>query len=190
MRAAKMPASEPRGTVAAERDIVALGIATAALILFVGTGGSLMPKVVRSWLGEGPAPDSMLTTVVLLNIALLIFGWRRYTDLQREVVERRRAEARAHELALLDPLTGSLNRRSGGPAIEALLADCRASGREMAVLMVDLDNFKQINDLNGHAMGDCVLAETARRIAALLPDGGVLARIGSVTATPSVSMPL
>jgi diguanylate cyclase (GGDEF)-like protein len=48
----------------------------------------------------------------------------------------------------------------------------------VAVLMVDLDNFKQINDLNGHAMGDAVLAETARRISALLPDDGVLARIG------------
>ena len=162
----------------AERDIVALGIAIAALILFVGTGGSVMPKIVRSWLGNGTAPDMLLTNALLLNVALLIFGWRRYADLQREVTERRRAEARAQELASIDPLTGILNRRSGGPAIDSLLGEADRKQRDVAVVMVDLDNFKQINDLNGHGMGDKVLRETARRIADLLPDGGVLARIG------------
>src|SRR5690606_6513786 len=102
----------------------------------------------------------------------------RYADLQREVSERRRAEAWAQELASIDPLTGCLNRRSGVPAIAGLLADAAAQRREVAVLMVDLDNFKHVNDLHGHAMGDCVLTETAGRIAALLPEDGVLARIG------------
>jgi diguanylate cyclase (GGDEF)-like protein len=162
----------------AERDVITLGIAAAAIILFVGTGGSIMPKIVRSWLGTGVAPDMLLTNAMLLNIALLIFGWRRYADLQREVTERRRAEARAQELAAMDPLTGTLNRRSGGPAIEALIAEAAARRRDVAVLMIDLDNFKQVNDLNGHTMGDRVLIETANRVAALLPAGGVLARIG------------
>src|SRR5687768_269418 len=148
------------------------------MVLFVGTGGSAMSKIVRSWLDVGPPPDMQLSTAVLLNIALLIFGWRRYADLHREVAERRRAEARAQELAAIDPLTGSLNRRSGGPAVDALLAESAARQREVAVLMVDLDNFKTINDLNGHKMGDAVLAEVARRIAELLPADGVLARIG------------
>ena len=162
----------------ADRDIVTLGIAAAAIILFVGTGGSIMPKIVRSWMGTGAPPDMLLTNAVLLNIALLIFGWRRYADLQREVTERRKAEARAHELASIDPLTGILNRRSGGPAIDSLLGEAHRKQRDVAVVMVDLDNFKQINDLNGHGMGDKVLAETAKRIAVLLPDGGVMARIG------------
>jgi diguanylate cyclase (GGDEF)-like protein len=169
---------ETRPLAKAERDIITLGIAAAAIILFVGTGGSIMPKIVRSWLGTGAAPDMLLTNAMLLNIALLIFGWRRYADLQREVSERRRAEARAQELAAMDPLTGTLNRRSGGPAVEALIADAAAKRRDVAVLMIDLDNFKQVNDLNGHTMGDRVLVETANRIAALLPAGGVLARIG------------
>ena len=177
-RAGEKFADKPRVVAKAERDIVTLGIAVAALILFVGTGGSVMPQILRSWLGTGAAPDMLLTNAVLLNIALLIFGWRRYSDLQREVGERRRAEARAQELAAIDPLTGVLNRRSGGPAIEALLAESAARLREVAVLIVDLDNFKQINDLNGHAMGDKVLSETAGRIAAELPEKGVLARIG------------
>ena len=165
-------------TVKAKRDVVALGIAAAAILLFVGTGGSLMPKIVRAWLGTGAPPDPQLTTTVLLNIALVIFGWRRYADLQREVEERRKAEAWAQELASIDPLTGCLNRRSGVPAIANLLTEAAAERREVAILMIDLDKFKQINDLHGHAMGDCVLTETARRIAASMPEEGVLARIG------------
>src|SRR6478735_2920740 len=162
----------------ADRDLIMLGIGIAALILFVGTGGSLMPQLVRSWLGTGAAPDMLLTNAVLLNIALLIFGWRRYNELHLEVAERRRAEQRARELAEMDPLTGCLNRRSGGPAIDALLGEASRRRGEVAVLMVDLDNFKQINDVNGHQVGDMVLVEVARRIGALLPKGGLLARIG------------
>ncbi|TIX52161.1 EAL domain-containing protein [Alteraurantiacibacter aquimixticola] len=162
----------------AERDVIALGIAVAAIILFVGTGGSVMPKIMRAWMGTGQAPDTMLTNAVLLNIALLIFGWRRYSDLRREVHERRRAEATARQLAETDALTGCLNRRSGVPAIDQLLHRARITERETAVFMIDLDNFKQINDLNGHQMGDHVLATIATRLRETLPAGSVLARIG------------
>jgi diguanylate cyclase (GGDEF)-like protein len=169
---------EPRELVRADRDVVALGIAIAAIILFVGTGGSLMPQIVRAWLGTGNAPDMLLTNAVLLNIALLVFGWRRYNELHHEVTERRRAEERARELAELDPLTGCLNRRSGGPAIDTLIGSAQLRGLDVAVLMVDLDNFKQINDLNGHQMGDKVLIEVSRRLSAQLSGDGVVARIG------------
>lgn len=162
----------------AQRDIVALGIAVAALILFVGTGGTVMPQIVRAWLGLGEAPDVMLTNAVLLNIALLIFGWRRYNDLNKEVEERRRAEARARELAERDPLTGCLNRRSGPLAIETLRNAAAEKQQDVAVLMIDLDNFKQINDLNGHQAGDNVLITIADRIEEQLPAEGILIRIG------------
>lgn len=162
----------------AERDLVALGIAIAAVIMFVGTGGSLMPQILRAWMGSGEAPDMILTNAVLLNIALLIFGWRRYAELQREVQERRRAEQKARELAETDPLTGCLNRRSGLPAIDQLHEDAKARDLGVVVLMVDLDNFKLINDLNGHQMGDAVLTEVTRRIQNALPSEGILARIG------------
>jgi diguanylate cyclase (GGDEF)-like protein len=178
IRAAGKIEDQPRTMATAERDIVALGIAVAALILFIGTGGTVVPQAVQLWLGNGSGPDNVASSALLLNIALIIFGWRRYADLQREVAERRRAELRAQELAAVDPLTGCLNRRSGAPAIEVLLDQCAERGRDLAVLMVDLDNFKQINDLNGHRTGDAVLTETARRIAAVIPGDAVLARIG------------
>ncbi len=162
----------------AERDMVTLGIAIAAVILFVGTGSTLMPKIVEAWFFGGRSPDLLLTNAMLLNIALLLFGWRRYKDLREEVQVRRQAEERARELSERDPLTGCLNRRSGPPAIEALRASLAPSGEEIAVMMIDLDNFKQINDLNGHQMGDMVLTTIASRIANALPNGGILARIG------------
>lgn len=162
----------------AERDIIALGIAIAAIILFVGTGGTIMPQIVRAWLGQGHAPDLLLTNAVLLNIALLIFGWRRYKDLHREVGERRAAEQLARDLSERDPLTGCRNRRSGVPAMEKLRQQLVGTARETAILMVDLDNFKQINDLNGHQMGDRVLMTVAKRLQEALPEGAILARIG------------
>ncbi|MGB3165814.1 MAG: EAL domain-containing protein [Alteraurantiacibacter sp.] len=163
---------------AAERDLVALGIAIAAIILFVGTGGSLMPQIVRAWSGAAAPPDAMLVNAVLLNIALLTFGWRRYADLQHEVGMRRESEERARTLAERDALTGCLNRRSGPAALQGLLDAARQSGEDAAVLVIDFDNFKQVNDRYGHSTGDVVLNTIAERLSSCLPNGAVIARIG------------
>jgi hypothetical protein len=96
----------------AERDFVALGIVTAAILLFVGTGSAVVGRAISAWFGHGPQPDRLLGITVLLNIALIIFGWRRYSELTHEVGERRKAEATANRLAQIDPLTDCLNRRS------------------------------------------------------------------------------
>jgi diguanylate cyclase (GGDEF)-like protein len=162
----------------AERDIVALGIATAAIILFVGTGGTVLPQVAGSLAGVGMAPDQALINALLLNVALIIFGWRRYRQLSQEVLERRKAEAHAKLMAQTDALTGCLNRRSMSEAAEQLLADSAERNEVVALIMIDLDNFKQINDFNGHGTGDLVLRECAERIAALMPQRAILARLG------------
>jgi diguanylate cyclase (GGDEF)-like protein len=164
--------------VKADRDVILLGIVTASIILFVGTGGSVLRQVIQSWLGLGQPPDAALTCAVLLNIALLIFGWRRYVELQQEVAERRRAEQRARMLAEVDALTNCLNRRSGGPAVDRLIEDAARMSRDVCIFMIDLDNFKHINDVYGHQAGDAVLSTVARRMNGVLPAGSVLARIG------------
>ena len=162
----------------AQRDVIALGIAAAAIIMFVGAGGRVMPQVVRAWTEGGRAPDSILVNALLLNIALIIFGWRRYNDLTREVGERREAEKRAFVLALTDPLTGCLNRRSVGPKTDELLVVAKSRGQAVAILLFDLDNFKTINDFNGHVAGDALLNAAAVRVRGLLPGESVLARLG------------
>lgn len=162
----------------AERDLVALGILVAAIFLFVGTGSTVMTGIVRSWIYGVGSPDVLLTNALILNIALLIFGWRRYVELQREITERRKAEETATRLAQTDALTGCLNRRSLDEAIARLVEEAAASGEAVAVMMIDLDKFKRSNDLLGHKVGDAVLVETARRIEGLMPSRGVVARLG------------
>ncbi|WFL77452.1 EAL domain-containing protein [Altererythrobacter arenosus] len=163
---------------AAERDLVALGIAIAAIILFIATGGQVVPDVVRSMLGHGPGPDKILANALLLNIALIIFGWRRYRELTNEIAERRKAEEVARQLAETDPLTGCLNRRSMTRATTALRSEAEARDQSIAFFMIDLDNFKQINDMNGHSTGDRVLTKIAQVLRDNLPSEASLARLG------------
>lgn len=162
----------------AERDLIALGIAISAIILFVATGGSVLPRVVRSIVGNGAGPDHLLVNAMLLNIALIIFGWRRYRELTGEIAERRKAEETARKLAAIDPLTDCLNRRSMESATDELRRISNARGQAVAFVMIDLDNFKQVNDMNGHGIGDQVLAEVARRLRACLPPETPVARLG------------
>ena len=164
---------------AAKRDFVPLGIAAAAVIMFVGTGGQLMIHVSRQIAGIPTRPiDPLTVSTLLLNIALIIFIMRRHRDLTREVAERRKAERRARELADIDPLTGCLNRRSIAPATDQLAGLANRNGRSVAFVMIDLDNFKQVNDIHGHLAGDLVLREAADRIRTLLPAEALLARLG------------
>lgn len=162
----------------AERDVIALGIAVAAIILLIGTGGSVLPKAVAALVANGAKPDVLLVNAVLLNIALIIFGWRRYRELTREIAERRRAEERARLLAATDPLTQCLNRRSMVEETEALRTRAAMRGEAIVYCMMDLDNFKQINDMHGHTTGDAVLVMLCERVRALLPHEARLARLG------------
>ncbi|HEX7711479.1 MAG TPA: EAL domain-containing protein [Sphingomonadaceae bacterium] len=163
----------------AGRDVIGLGIAAAAIILFIGTGGSVMPRVVNAWLGMSRGPEVIAANALILNIALIIFGWRRYIDLTQEIRERELAEERAQRLAETDVLTGLLNRRSIGAESGRLIEAARAAQRDVALLLLGIDNFKQINEIYGHETGDQVLVETARRLESLVPGGGALARLGS-----------
>ena len=146
--------------------------------MFVGTGSAVGPDVVRSLAGYGLGPDKVLVNALLLNIALIIFGWRRYSQLSEEVAERRKAEKLALKMAETDPLTGFMNRRCFGGALKRMMEKSDANGEGLAVMMIDIDNFKQINDFNGHSAGDRILYECAMRINSIIPRNSAVARIG------------
>ena len=162
----------------AERDIVTLGIATSAIILLVATGGSVLPEVINSLFSNGNEPSRILVNALLLNIALVIFGWRRYRELNEEIARRELAEHQARQLSAIDPLTGCLNRRAMADASNVLRHEATDKGEAMAYVMVDLDDFKQINDMHGHTVGDAVLVEMARRIRESLPKEACFSRLG------------
>jgi diguanylate cyclase (GGDEF)-like protein len=86
----------------------------------------------------------------------------------------RLARAAAEEKAFTDPLTGLANRR----ALDGVFANVAAAGHPFALMRIDLDFFKEVNDRFGHAAGDAVLAETARRLRRDLREGDLVARVG------------
>jgi diguanylate cyclase (GGDEF)-like protein len=162
----------------AKRDIIAGGIVVAAILLFVGTGSNVMQAAVRALIGLGGGPDRALAAALVLNIALILFGWRRYEDLNREIRERTEAEQRARYLADTDPLTGFLNRRALLATGQQMIAGAIAEKRQVALFLLDLDHFKTVNDIHGHAAGDRVLQVAAERISAVLPPNATKARLG------------
>ena len=159
-------------------DLLTLGIAIAAIAVFVGVAGTALPTAIRSWQGQGAGPDLVLTNALLLNIALILLGWIRYKSLTGRLESHRKSEEEARRLADSDDLTGCLNRRSFAARLEENLGQGRKIESALAAIAIDLDNFKQVNDLNGHAAGDLVLRTACDRIRQLLPDGASLARLG------------
>lgn len=89
---------------------------------------------------------------------------RRLALLRVERDRARASEALAQQLARRDPLTGLLNRRGFVESVTPLLDRARADDLSAALLLVDIDRFKSINDVHGHDAGDAVLCEVARRI--------------------------
>jgi two-component system, cell cycle response regulator len=81
-------------------------------------------------------------------------------------------------LAVIDPLTGLHNRRYGLNQLAGIAEAARVEGESFAVMVVDLDRFKTVNDRWGHAAGDAVLVEVAHRLADNIRAGDILARIG------------
>lgn len=95
-----------------------------------------------------------------------------------DISERKQLEAYLEELAFRDPLTGLANRRSLEREAERVLALAERSRRSAAVVYVDMARFKEINDTLGHAAGDAVLAEVARRLEGESRESDLVARIG------------
>jgi diguanylate cyclase (GGDEF)-like protein len=159
-------------------DSISGAITVASILLFIGTGSSVLSSTLQHYFSGGEGTDQTLVIALLLNVALILFGWRRHRELAREVTVRAAAEERAHQLAAKDPLTGFLNRRSLGEQGAAMFARAERRGKAMAMMMLDLDHFKTINDMHGHAIGDTLLREVAVEIAAAMPSIALTARFG------------
>ena len=121
--------------------------------------------------------DNLIFVVFVMSFGFAIFSYRRVRELAVEMKARRRAELDAKELARHDPLTGLPNRRFFDETLGEVLQTTIAGSRS-AVLMLDLDGFKSINDAYGHAVGDQTLMEFAQRVSAIMREGAVFTRIG------------
>jgi diguanylate cyclase (GGDEF)-like protein len=121
--------------------------------------------------------DNAIFVVLVMSVGFAIFSYRRVKELSVEMKARQIAELEAKKLARHDPLTGLPNRRFFVETLGDVLLTTTVDSQS-AVLMLDLDGFKSINDAYGHAVGDQVLIEFAQRISATMRSGAVFIRIG------------
>ena len=129
---------------------------------------------------DGTRRRGQWTLAILIIVGLFgfVFLWR--ASGRRLIAScdwHRRAEARLHFMAHNDELTRLPNRKSFEENLESLLRD-RSTTSMVAVAMLDIDNFKDVNDLLGHPCGDELLRSLAARLQAELPEGSILARFG------------
>ncbi|HEX8405646.1 MAG TPA: EAL domain-containing protein [Duganella sp.] len=96
----------------------------------------------------------------------------------RDITERRKSQDDIHRLAFYDVLTGLPNRRLLMDRLDKLLASSGRGATFSALMFIDLDRFKTINDARGHAIGDAVLCKAARRLAEMVRKADTVARIG------------
>lgn len=102
----------------------------------------------------------------------------RTRELTQEIARRQEVEEELRRLASTDPLTGASNRRAFFEAGERELERAKRYGRPIALLMMDIDHFKQVNDKHGHAVGDAVLQAFSARCAEGLRSQDILGRLG------------
>lgn len=118
------------------------------------------------------------------DLAAALFAPEAAMRLQTQLARKHEADRRRNETrrnvhwAMTDPLTGLHNRRFALPRLSELALETQESRRDLAVMLLDLDRFKQVNDIHGHPAGDAVLSEVASRLASALPEDALLARIG------------
>jgi diguanylate cyclase (GGDEF)-like protein len=156
----------------ASSHVITSAATIAATLLFVALGSRILPAAIRGL----PSVDAsgMLHVAFLLNIAIILFGWRRSKDLREALDAYEAAERLAEVNANTDPGTGLANRRE-------LMRELRKSldaKRPAVLLLLDLDHFKHVNDLHGHAAGDRVLLAVAEALGKSAPAGACSARTG------------
>jgi len=101
-----------------------------------------------------------------------------YVGTSTDIAPRKMAEDKIKHLAYYDQLTQLPNRRLMLDRLDQASTGCARHGRHGALLLIDLDNFKSLNDTMGHAVGDSLLIEVAARLGSCVRDGDTVARLG------------
>jgi diguanylate cyclase (GGDEF)-like protein len=125
-------------------------------------------------------PDNLTAELVdgrIVNVAYQPIQNGGWVSTHEDITERTQNEARIAHLAFHDPLTDLPNRAAFGDCLARTFQSASAGDEAFAVLCIDLDRFKEVNDVYGHSAGDRFLTEIGRRLA-LACDGAFLARIG------------
>ena len=159
-----------------------------SLLLFIIAYCALMAWATMQGIMVPHIPDVSWNSVVYVGVILLITGFSVYLmtkdlrqlmdSLQQENERVRHSQAEIERLAHHDRLTGLPNRILAEISYQQLIQHCRSADLRLAILFLDLDNFKPVNDSLGHSAGDLVLQQLAARLQAQMPEHAMLCRFG------------
>ena len=158
----------------------AISFATANLLVHsqrliaISLGLLCVPAIVGSLLHVGPHPFSYLAAASVYLLYCFVQGRKLHTMYSGHISDNYDLSVAAY----VDCLTGLPNRLYMNEALESCFAEGRTNARQVALLYVDLDGFKQINDRHSHKVGDMVLREVATRLHQTLRKTDLAARIG------------
>ncbi len=122
--------------------------------------------------------DGRMLAVQVSASVMILEGERCLLAITHDITARRQAQRQIETLAFSDPLTGLPNRRLLTDRLGQALADARRDGQHVALLFIDLDDFKQLNDSQGHAAGDKLLRAVAGELRSALRLTDTVARLG------------
>ncbi|MEN8142973.1 MAG: diguanylate cyclase [Thermodesulfobacteriota bacterium] len=122
--------------------------------------------------------DGMVVDIEVSSVPFIYQGRPAIQSIFRDITERKNSEKRLEYLAHYDALTDLPNRTLFFVRINFLLAQAKRYEHNLALLYLDLDGFKEVNDTHGHAAGDAVLKEAATRIKSILREADTVARMG------------
>ena len=159
----------------ARRDMLVLGVLIAAVMLLIWNGSEVFQRLaIARDVGAGL---KVATVALTLNVALILFGWRRYVDLQHEAEMRKEGEARAAIIASTDGMTGLLNRKGFADKGEDLRFAAAENDQSLIIFSLQLNRFKAVNDRHGYDVGDRMLRMIADALEKEAGPGHLVARL-------------
>ena len=163
------------GLVSARRDAVVLAVLITAVLLLIWNGSAFFRNIRVE--GEYVNDVQLASTALTLNVALILFGWRRYVDLQHEAAVRAEQEQRAALLATTDSATGLFNRKGFADRVAELQAEAGERGESLVVISFQVHRFKSVNDQHGYEAGEWLLKTIASSLRCELGDEAIIARL-------------
>jgi diguanylate cyclase (GGDEF)-like protein len=169
-------AAKPTPQFTMTRHALTLAILISAVVLLIWNGTTFFSQM--SMAGADLGREARIAGIALtLNVALILFGWRQYVDLQHEAELRVDGERRAAVLASTDAHTGLLNRKGFADRAQALCDRACEAGRHLAIVSIQINRFKAVNDRHGYEVGDTLLRSIAAAMTQALDERAEIARL-------------
>jgi diguanylate cyclase (GGDEF)-like protein/PAS domain S-box-containing protein len=149
-----------------------------ALFTVVSAPGRAEQVAVKPVEGVALRADGRVVPVEVALSSWRIGTERNFSAIVRDITERKRHERELQHLADHDPITNLFNRRRFEQELDRIVSECSRYERTAALLVLDLDGFKEVNDLHGHSAGDEILVKVGALLQAAVRDSDVVGRLG------------